>query len=1079
MGNFKKKIKATVGEKNFQSLSRVYRSFKPKQKSEKPIAFAIGFSKWKHDHTRLYLKDYQVEFVPDNLSVNKTIREVEKFKDKVFVVWGYKEPVRLKKYAEQKRIPFFRMEDGFIRSVQLGAEKSFPLSMCIDSKALYYDATEESDLEIILNEFDFNSDPRLLERARHGIELIKEMNISKYNNVNEKDVESIYGPKLKKRVLVVGQVEDDQSIKRGCEVTMNNNDLVWIAKMENPDAEIIYKPHPDVLFGKREMQSNPDDVVGIASVIREPLSLTDAFNTIDHVYTITSLSGFEALLRGIPVTTMGSPFYSGWGLTDDRQVNTRRTRVLTIEEVFAAAYILYPTYINPFTKKIIQLEEALDIMGNLKKFNEASKGDGSSIHRYILGIDENQKSIFTALFPDDHIVFISLNESNQDFRKRVKIGKKSNHFLYVSEDYMDNKLVAVANDEGINVEVISDMFTHLLTSENKVAGKKTFSIMIDNCSEESHQLLDLLNEFNFKDDKELMKQSSELLEHYLKSGVSITNVSNGLEESYEIDDSNATKILVLGMNESVKKNLMTNKDLIWMAKSENPDAQIIFKPHPEELIGNPHIISKYNMLSSVIVLEDPTNLSAIMGSVDHIYTLDSMGGLEGILRNKKVTTFGNPVYAGWGLTDDRGLVEGRNRKLSPTELFAGIFVKHTIYINPFTKKICSFTEAINLLKSLNDTQVNEFFRENHDSDEENIEDLSETEVESLDNVTNVKEELNKVKLEDKIIGVFSKGIKDIPNLSSLLPGSNLEFKPSKNKDALDFVVGWGLKPSAKKAIEFSNANGIPYIGLEDGFLRSEGLGVNGSPALSLCVDDVGIYYDATRPSRLENILNQDGWETHDILTSAKEAMELIRQNYLSKYNHAPMLKDGVFQENGRERVLVVDQTFGDMSISLGLAEQQSFIEMYKKAVKDNPEADIYVKTHPDVISGKKQGNISPEDVADGTIFLSEDCNPISLLEKVDKVYVVTSQFGFEALMLGKEVHCYGMPFYAGWGLTHDKLNNDRRNKKRSLVEMFAAAYMIYPNYLDPVNGGPGTIFDVINFLINQKKRKQTLVTQAN
>ena len=36
---------------------------------------------------------------------------------------------------------------------------------------------------------------------------------------------------------------------------------------------------------------------------------------VDEVHTLTSLTGFEALLRGIEVHAYGGPFYAGWGLT--------------------------------------------------------------------------------------------------------------------------------------------------------------------------------------------------------------------------------------------------------------------------------------------------------------------------------------------------------------------------------------------------------------------------------------------------------------------------------------------------------------------------------------------------------------------------------------------------------------------------------------------------------------------------------------------------------------------------------------------------------------------------------------------
>jgi len=139
-----------------------------------------------------------------------------------------------------------------------------------------------------------------------------------------------------------------------------------IAVLENPDAQVIYKPHPDVMNGHRAMASNPDDVRHICHVLDQDIPLAQAFETIDHVYTITSQAGFEALMRGIPVTTLGCPFYSGWGLTDDRQPTERRQRKLSLEEVFAGAYILYPKYFDPIYKVPLTPEEAVDRLVKLR-----------------------------------------------------------------------------------------------------------------------------------------------------------------------------------------------------------------------------------------------------------------------------------------------------------------------------------------------------------------------------------------------------------------------------------------------------------------------------------------------------------------------------------------------------------------------------------------------------------------------------------------------------------------------------------------------------------------------------------------
>jgi len=82
---------------------------------------------------------------------------------------------------------------------------------------------------------------------------------------------------------------------------------------------------------------------------------------------------------------------------------------------------------------------------------------------------------------------------------------------------------------------------------------------------------------------------------------------------------------------------------------------------------------------------------------------------------------------------------------------------------------------------------------------------------------------------------------------------------------------------------------------------------------------------------------------------------------------------------------------------------------------------------------------------------------------------VTSTMGFEALLAGKPVSVFGLPWYAGWGATDDRQVCARRTRKRTVDELFAAAYFHYTRYLDPVTHQRGTIFDVIEWLVRQRE----------
>lgn len=327
--------------------------------------------------------------------------------------------------------------------------------------------------------------------------------------------------------------------------------------------------------------------------------------------------------------------------------------------------------------------------------------------------------------------------------------------------------------------------------------------------------------------------------------------------------------------------------------------------------------------------------------------------------------------------------------------------------------------------------------------------------------------------------IFSRGILKIPHLNAFLHDSELiSYSRLTKTIRADNVIGWGLRPSAGKARAYAEQHYLPYIALEDGFLRSLGLGVMGYPPFSVVYDDVGIYYDTTRSSRLEQLILSSHFSATD-LQQAEQAVRLIVRHQLSKYNHNP---DYVSNEpKTSEIVLVIDQTFGDMAVKYGRANESDFQQMLDAAIGENPDAQIWVKTHPDVISGKKKGYLTDLHSYGSQIRLfAEDVNPISLLSQVDKVYCVTSQMGFEALLLGKPVITFGIPWFAGWGITDDRhpdidiLKLEQRRKNRSFIQLFAAAYLQYSRYINPYTGKVGTIFDVIDYLSKAKILNQRL-----
>ncbi len=255
--------------------------------------------------------------------------------------------------------------------------------------------------------------------------------------------------------------------------------------------------------------------------------------------------------------------------------------------------------------------------------------------------------------------------------------------------------------------------------------------------------------------------------------------------------------------------------------------------------------------------------------------------------------------------------------------------------------------------------------------------------------------------------------------------------------------------------------------LEDGFLRSVGLGVRGAPAWSLIMDGQGVHYDATAPSDLEASIERGDFSEQERL-AARHVIRVLREEGLSKYNDGLPPPPDAFEGKAR-RVLVVDQTAGDLSLVYGGVDQKTFAAMLDAALEENPESEIWVKTHPDVLAGKRQGCLPRRDHP-RLRRIADNWHPHDLLAHFDKVYVATSLMGFDALIRGREVHCFGLPFYAGWGLTVDRQTCSRRTRRATLEEVVAAAFVRHMRYLDPRNTQAGTFDDVARYLARERQR---------
>ncbi len=316
--------------------------------------------------------------------------------------------------------------------------------------------------------------------------------------------------------------------------------------------------------------------------------------------------------------------------------------------------------------------------------------------------------------------------------------------------------------------------------------------------------------------------------------------------------------------------------------------------------------------------------------------------------------------------------------------------------------------------------------------------------------------------------VSAPGLWRIRGLAAFFPEYRLQRVPSPGTRA---VIGWGRKGTSWVGRTWAERSGVPYLALEDGFLRSIGLGEAGAAPHSLLIDDLGVHHDARRPSRLETLIREpEGWFDSAMESRARALIPTLRETGLSKTSMGRL--DLHLPSASGPRILVVDQTNGDASIVGGMANRDSFLAMAEAARAAAGGGQVLVRRHPATVAGLKPGCLPAEALKDAIPV--DDVALDALLPRVDAVFTVSSGLGFEALIRGLPVHCFGLPFHAGWGLTTDSLAAPRRGVTRPLEVLVAAALITQARYVDPVSRTLSTPEAAVSRLLQQRERARRL-----
>lgn len=615
-------------------------------------------------------------------------------KEPTFYGWGRKESGKKAIELSTKFNGKFKLlEDGFIRSVGLGVDGAKLLSIVEDDIGIYYDATSQSRLEKILSEHKFDNE--LLQESKWCIDFITTHNISKYNNAPNisKNLIQKYELENSNNILIIAQTDGDASLVYGLGDKFSTADVIDAAIKENPNSNILLKIHPDVLSGKKKSDINISNLDSKIKIIAEDINPISLLKYINKVYTKTSGMGFEALMCGCECVCFGMPFYAGWGLSDDRvQAPLRRNRTLSIEELFAGAYILYAKYIDAYTGQNTTLKRVLPQINTLKnaRLNECKK------QKFLFGFSVWKRK-FMRPFLGENLNYISVFSKNP-LKSALKAGLDTNSLVYIwgKKEYLE--LQKWCDENSVNIIRVEDGFIRSVGLGSDLT--RPYSLVFDDVgiyfdTTSPSRLENILNYHKFSSSE--LEAAKKLKDILIDSKISKYND----DKDGIISSKNGKKIaLVIGQVEDdasvrIGADGMKNIELLEQARLNSPNSHIIYKPHPDVVSGNRiGLVDIDQALKYCDEVLEGVSMPTLLDLADEIHTMTSTSGLEAILRGKRVICYGRPFWAGWGLSDDKKPQPRRYRSLSSDELVAGAYLLYPKYVHPINLKPCNASDLI-------------------------------------------------------------------------------------------------------------------------------------------------------------------------------------------------------------------------------------------------------------------------------------------------------------------------------------------------------------------------------------------------
>lgn len=440
--------------------------------------------------------------------------------------------------------------------------------------------------------------------------------------------------------------------------------------------------------------------------------------------------------------------------------------------------------------------------------------------------------------------------------------------------------------------------------------------------------------------------------------------------------------------------------MLAAALAEHPAAEFWIWPASGGKRG--HLARLPGLPAGIRKIDYGFSLFATLPHVDHFYTVSAPEGMQALLAGVPVHVHGRPFYAGWGLTHDELAMPDRRARPTLGALFDVVYLRLARYFDPETHRagtLAQVLDSIELQRNVSSRYAD------------------------CAQVAGLGFRLWKRHFATPFLLAGGGELR--------WSGLQAEVRPG------ELVALWGAKG------DDGIPSGTPVLRMEDGFFHSEGLGSDMNAPCSQVVDRLGLYFDARRPSELTHILNDANFGAGELVRAAR-LRELVARLGVTKYNLGRR-EPAWPAPSGKTVILVPGQVADDASIHFGTGTFNTAEALLEEVRRRNPESFIVYKPHPDVLSGNRAGLVQARELSD---IVDAEADLLSLVDRADEVHVLSSLAGFDALLRGKRVFTYGLPFYAGWGLTEDALPQPWRRRRLTLDMLVAGALLRYPIYWD-------------------------------